>query len=243
MRSAMGKSRSATIVIAYMLHQSPGLTPTEALERLRTARSLAEPNPGFMTQLELYHAMGCPEDVSTHPQYQRWLYQREVEASLACGRPPETIRFEDEAPAAGLGSSEAAQNVDVRCRKCRRSLATAQYLINHAPRQSSGTLANEAPVVASFPNTPQHAAASAPATCAHVFVDPLSWMRPELERGRLEGKLECPNARCRGVVGKYAWQGMRCSCGGWIVPAFSLAKSRVDQVRPRATPPTISGKI
>ena len=239
----MGKSRSATIVIAYMLHQSPGLTPTEALERLRTVRLLAEPNPGFMTQLELYHTMGRPEDVTSHPQYQRWLYQREVEASLACGRPPETIRFEDEALAASPGSSRATRNVDVRCRKCRRSLATAPYLVEHEPRQSSGTLANETPVVTSFPNTAEHAAASAPAACAHVFVDALSWMRPELEQGKLEGKLQCPNERCRGVVGKYAWQGMRCSCGGWIVPAFSLAKSRVDQVQPRTAPLALSGKI
>jgi len=54
-------------------------------------------------------------------------------------------------------------------------------------------------------------------------------MRPELELGKLEGRLECP--KCRTNVGKYAWQGMQCSCSEWIVPAISLSKSRVDEVR------------
>lgn len=68
-------------------------------------------------------------------------------------------------------------------------------------------------------------------TCAHYFVDPLSWMRPELEAAKLEGRLECP--KCRANVGKYAWQGMQCSCGDWVVPGISLAKGRIDEVTPR----------
>lgn len=65
--------------------------------------------------------------------------------------------------------------------------------------------------------------------CAHYFLDPLSWMRPELEQGKLEGRLECP--KCHTNVGKYAWQGMQCSCNEWIVPGISLSKSRIDEAR------------
>jgi dual specificity phosphatase 12 len=54
-------------------------------------------------------------------------------------------------------------------------------------------------------------------------------MRPELEQGKLEGRVECPN--CNSNVGKYAWQGMQCSCGDWMVPGISLAKGRIDEVR------------
>lgn len=59
-------------------------------------------------------------------------------------------------------------------------------------------------------------------------------MRTELEQGKLEGRLECP--KCSSNVGKYAWQGLRCSCGAWVVPAITLTKSKVDEakVRPRA---------
>jgi dual specificity phosphatase 12 len=54
-------------------------------------------------------------------------------------------------------------------------------------------------------------------------------MRPELEQGKLEGRLECP--KCRTNVGKYAWQGMQCNCGDWVVPGISLAKGRIDEAR------------
>ena len=68
-------------------------------------------------------------------------------------------------------------------------------------------------------------------------------MRPELEQGKLDGRLECPNARCAANVGKYAWQGMRCSCGKWIVPGISLARARVDEVKSRTGPAGVGGKI
>lgn len=116
----MGKSRSATICIAYLLHQRPGaLTPQSALEMLRECRPLCEPNDGFMEQLSLYHEMGCPEDVTTHPLYQRWLYRREVEESVACGRAPEmqSVRFEDEQPR--QPHEEVGSTVEIKCRKCR----------------------------------------------------------------------------------------------------------------------------
>ena len=55
-------------------------------------------------------------------------------------------------------------------------------------------------------------------------------MRSELEQGLLTGRLECPNSKCSAKLGQYAWQGMKCSCGVWICPSFSLQKGRVDEV-------------
>ena len=116
----MGKSRSATVCIAYMLHQQPGaLTPQSALEILRQARPLCEPNDGFMKQLELYHEMGCPDDVKDNPVYQRWLYHRDVEESVACGRAPElrSVRFEDELPVQPK-ENNTGRSMEIKCRKC-----------------------------------------------------------------------------------------------------------------------------
>ena len=90
----------------------------------------------------------------------------------------------------------------------RRQLATAQYLVDHKPSKAQES-------------------------CAHYFLDPLSWMRPELEKGKLDGRLECP--KCKTNVGKYAWQGMQCSCGDWLVPGISLAKGRLDEVKSRTS--------
>lgn len=117
----MGKSRSATICIAYLLHkQRSALTPQTALALIREARPLCEPNDGFMEQLNLYHEMGCPDEVTDHPVYQRWLYRREVEESVACGRAPElkSVRFEDEQPQWPQQKSPD-QTVEIKCRKCR----------------------------------------------------------------------------------------------------------------------------
>jgi hypothetical protein len=112
--SAMGKSRSATVVIAYLM-QEHNISPSEALSYLRQARSICEPNEGFMKQLELYGEMQTPEDVEQTPAYQRWVYQREIELSRACGQAPEAdkIRFEDE------HVTDQQSGFELRCRKCR----------------------------------------------------------------------------------------------------------------------------
>ncbi|KAF2737307.1 dual specificity protein phosphatase 12 [Polyplosphaeria fusca] len=213
---AMGKSRSASCVIAYLM-QKHGVTVEQALCHVRQARRICEPNEGFMKQLELWGQMNTPENVEETPAYQRWAYQREVELSLACGQAPEAdkIRFEDE------HAADRPADFELRCRKCRRMLATSPYLIPHkAPPLNKDQ---------SKPSVP----AKPSQICAHYFLDPLSWMRPELEQGKLEGRLECP--KCHTNVGKYAWQGMQCSCSEWIVPAISLSKSRTDEVRTTAS--------
>lgn len=92
------------------------ISPQEALDQIRQSRPLCEPNEGFWAQLELYHEMKMPEDPSNVAAYQRWLYQREIELSRACGQAPEAekIRFEDEHV-----SKNREGVVDFKCRKCR----------------------------------------------------------------------------------------------------------------------------
>lgn len=111
----MGKSRSATCACAYLM-QRYGISPAEALGRIRESRPLCEPNEGFWKQLELYWEMGTPDDIENVPAYQRWVYLQEVALSRACGQAPEAdkIRFEDEHD---QGSANA--DYDMRCRKCR----------------------------------------------------------------------------------------------------------------------------
>ncbi|KAI9754265.1 MAG: hypothetical protein M4579_004796 [Chaenotheca gracillima] len=218
----MGKSRSATCVIAYLM-QKHHVSPQEALAQIRRYRPMCEPNEGFMQQLEVYHEMSCDDELDENPIYQRWLYQQDVELSRACGRPPDQVRFEDEH--GGIQPGDDDQNADFRlsCRKCRRTLATSQYLIQHEPGKGGKNLKRGRP-----------APESSGSACAHYFLDPLSWMRPELEQGKMEGRFECP--KCRANVGKYAWQGMACSCGHWIIPGISLARGRVDEVKSRTAP-------
>lgn len=112
--SAMGKSRSATVTCAFLM-QRYGITPAQALAQIRETRPFCEPNDGFMKQLELYHRMAETDDIENSPVYQRWLYQREIEMSRACGQAPEAekIRFEDEHESSGTSDFE------LKCKKCR----------------------------------------------------------------------------------------------------------------------------
>ncbi|KAI9464422.1 protein-tyrosine phosphatase-like protein [Lactarius psammicola] len=52
---AMGISRSATVVIAYLIATTQ-MTPREALAAVRAKRAIVRPNRGFMSQLHEYHS-------------------------------------------------------------------------------------------------------------------------------------------------------------------------------------------
>ena len=211
----MGKSRSATICIAFLLWRSSRnasekqFDPDSALALLRESRPLCEPNEGFMKQLRLYHEMACPDDLDEDPRYQRWLYKQTLEESLVIGRAPEVtdIFFEDELGNVQTegGSTKTTESTDIKCRKCRRSLANSSFVVDHKPL-TPGT------------------------HCGHIYIQPLSWMRDSLQTGALEGRLPCPNERCKTNIGKLAWQGQKWSCGKWMTPAFSLNKGKVDEV-------------
>ncbi|KAJ8123489.1 hypothetical protein ONZ43_g580 [Nemania bipapillata] len=239
---AMGKSRSVSCVVAYLLYKyphrfggkqftdSPASTQrrrltakeavTSALECVREGRPGAEPNPGFMQQLELWWEMGCPADdegaVERHPTYQKWLYDGMLQEARDMRVAPdaERIRFEDEVRAEEKEEDDATvtqrNEKEARCKKCRRTLATPNFLVSHTPTGEAAS-----------------------STCAHIFIDTLSWMRPMLEEGALDGRLVCPNSKCGATVGRFAWQGLQCTCKQWVVPAFSLNRSRVDEVSSR----------
>ncbi|ORY64503.1 protein-tyrosine phosphatase-like protein [Pseudomassariella vexata] len=238
---AMGKSRSVSCVVAYLLWKHPHRfggkqtasstastaqrrkSAADAVEKavkwVREGRPIAEPNPGFMRQLELWWEMGCPVDhdgaVESHPIYQKWLYETKLKEARDLGMAPEAdwIRFVDEE--AETEKNEPKPEVpeepkgELRCKKCRRILATSKFVVEHQGTGNKG---------------------SSNAPCPHIFIETLSWMRPALEDGALDGRLNCPNAKCGATVGRFAWQGFKCACREWICPAFSLNRGRVDEV-------------
>lgn len=242
---AAGKSRSVSVTIAYLLWRYPSRfdpnivplsvsnpahatgepssqvkrsrkeTASEAVQAalafVQRTRPMAEPNDGFMHQLELWWEMGCPVDTNIEEQavYQRWAYKREVEENVAVGQAPPRLRFEDEEAA---GQTRDTSGFSLRCKRCRRTLVTSAFIAAHKPASGGGS------------------------KCQHFFVEPLSWMRGELENGTLSGRLSCPNERCGAGVGRYDWKGFKCSCDSWVTPAFSLQKARVDDVVALPTP-------
>ena len=278
----MGVSRSATIIIAYLLwHSRQSLTinkqnqsttgtdsdmvplpPTplsveSALALLREGRPRVEPNSGFIKQLRMYVEMGCPttqSELENHKIYRRWMNSRNVMDALSVNRAPElehiTWRDEEEDdeedersgddarqqrrreakeelpdpeitdpmiatsdPAISdttTATSSIPREVDIKCRKCRRLIAKSNFIIRHLP--------------------PPHRDPTNSEACAHIFLHPLSWMKSTLSEGALDGRLTCPNPKCGANIGKFAWQGLRCSCGGWVTPGFGVGRGKVDEV-------------
>ena len=128
------------------------------------------------------------------------------------------------APATDTSSTaEPIQQITLKCRKCRHTLATTPFIQPHVPpphRDPSSH--NHEPISSTSPQpAPQ---------CAHIFLHPLSWMRSVLSEGQMEGRLTCPNSKCGTNVGKFAWTGLRCSCGGWVTPGFGIIRGKVDEV-------------
>lgn len=72
----MGRSRSATLIIAYLLSSDDSLDVSSALALLTQSRPCVQPNAGFMLQLGLYFSMGCPVELDKEAEYYRWLERR-----------------------------------------------------------------------------------------------------------------------------------------------------------------------
>lgn len=62
-------------------------------------------------------------------------------------------------------------------------------------------------------------------------MEPLDWMKDELEKTEIEGRFNCPNDKCGAKIGGYDWRGSRCSCGKWVIPGIHLQIARVDEVK------------
>ncbi len=58
---AMGKSRSSAVLISYIMHKS-GINYDDALELVRRARKLVEPNPVFADRLRYLYLSGEIKD-------------------------------------------------------------------------------------------------------------------------------------------------------------------------------------
>ncbi|OBT55169.1 hypothetical protein VE04_04475 [Pseudogymnoascus sp. 24MN13] len=163
----------------------------------------------------------CTPDLEASPIYQRWLYAAEVELSTSIGRAPDRLRFEDEEKVKSGVADSADATKAMRCRRCRTLLAKEEYIVEHDPKAPKEEDKISSTAALPLPNPDAAAASSSSVACGHFFLQALSWMRPALETGELEGRLLCPNLKCEALVGRWNWKGLKCSCGVWVTPAFA----------------------
>ncbi|CAH0405679.1 unnamed protein product [Chilo suppressalis] len=126
-----GVSRSASVVIAYMMERH-GASYEDALDMVKQKRRFVCPNAGFVAQLKLYAQMGFKID-KEDPRYKQFrLKMAGQKLKQVKILPQSCLELVKEDP--GLARERPDPTV-YRCRRCRRVLAAHRNLIPHAPKQ------------------------------------------------------------------------------------------------------------
>ena len=231
---AQGVSRSATLVLAYMMQycvmdkqsEQPQST-LDALEALRKVYPEACPNDGFLQQLDVWREMRFRHDMSNGIYRSLMARQtaRDVQTlghdfDAANLRRPGGGENDDVGLDGAGGGGSAPASVSYRCRSCRQTLATSQNVMVDVSLGGEGFTWRKLKK-----NMTQSANSSAGSS---IFVEPMSWMTGINDEA--QGKLYCPNASCNARLGSFNWSGMQNESSQWITPAFQLHLSRLDAI-------------
>ncbi|XP_029474026.1 dual specificity protein phosphatase 12 [Rhinatrema bivittatum] len=223
-----GVSRSAAVVTAYLM-KTLQLTFPDAYAKLQATKPDVSMNEAFVSQLQLYEAMGCNVDV-TSSLYKHYRLQKVMEKYPELQNLPREVFAVD--PTSTCQTSQS-QEVLYRCRKCRRALFRSSSILNHA--YASGPVAFAHKRL----STQMMLQMESVAKCTSYFIEPVRWMEPAL-LGVLDGQIQCP--KCRWKLGSFNWYGEQCSCARWVTPAFQIHKNRVDEILPVQIPGLQKGK-
>ncbi|XP_029046183.1 dual specificity protein phosphatase MPK-4-like [Osmia bicornis bicornis] len=224
-----GVSRSATLVIAYLMKKYKR-SFSDTFEEIKGKRRFVEPNAGFLAQLKLYEEMGFGVD-NTSVHFKMYKLQIAADKVRKAKILPQTCT-ELIKPDPALATVHPEPTV-YRCKKCRRIVASASNILPHLPREKqiwrhiSSKRSSKQSKVSRDPVEPsKREEQQSVEFCTKIlFVEPLAWM-PDIIHN-VEGKLNCP--KCGTKLGSFSWiAGSQCPCGSKIAPAFYLVPSKVD---------------
>jgi len=103
-----------------------------------------------------------------------------------------------------------SQELIFTCKKCRKLLFESYNIENHEVGIGIKKTGPKGKMV----EIPE---------CTSHFIEQMPWLG---NLDNIEGKIYCN--KCNTKIGTYAWPGMTCSCGTWIVPAFQILRNKVD---------------
>lgn len=237
-----GQSRSVAVATAHLM-RSQSVNVDEALTTIKKNNKNAQPNDGFISQLNLWHSMGCRLNMADEAfkMYTMAKMAREreyngyVEATSVRPDPGAEVGMSSTTPFSGTSASSLAPaqkngggteaGVLISCRKCRRLVARGANALLHEPGEGMDAFSWRKRAKQSTSNT------SSEQQCAHIFLEPLAWMK-DIEEGPTEGKLCCP--KCDVKLGHFNWVGSRCACSAWVAPSFYVQQGKVDVMKHRA---------
>ncbi|XP_054613676.1 dual specificity protein phosphatase 12 isoform X2 [Dunckerocampus dactyliophorus] len=155
-----GRSRSATIVTAYLMKRYQ-LGFAEAYQRLKSIKRDVQVNSGFEEQLCLYEAMHCEVDTSS-PLYKQYRLTKITEKYPELQQVPREMFAADPAHSS---SSEASY----RCRKCRRTLFRSSSLLSHQVGEGPSAFGHK-----------KSSNLTGGVQCTSYFIEPVQWMEQAL---------------------------------------------------------------
>ncbi|XP_055549727.1 dual specificity protein phosphatase MPK-4 [Wyeomyia smithii] len=125
-----GVSRSATIVIAYLMEKYK-LSYEAALHRVKSKRRFIMPNPGFINQLKLF----CLMNYRIDPLNERYkLFRLKLAADNVRKAKRLPVNCMDVVKPDPAVTQETPEPIVYRCRKCRRVIARKSNLLLHKPK-------------------------------------------------------------------------------------------------------------
>jgi dual specificity phosphatase 12 len=226
-----GQSCSATLGIAYLMHKYH-YKFEKALQKVKSKCSGINPQVGFIAQLKMFESMNYSLD-SKNLQYKMFkLYcvsEKMRKAKVLFRDSLDKIMDSD--PAGGLpGSAEAATAraskgrypMIVKCRKCRRTLASCFNMLPHVRGETPSWMDNQWSRLTEEDVLDDASNPAGIGFCSKSsFINPVSWMESQI-RQKVEGGLHCP--KCKTLVGSFSWiSKVLCNaCGATIVPYFQL---------------------
>lgn len=227
---AQGQSRSVAVVVAYLMAKYH-LPYEKALYAVTRKVTGAQPNPGFVEQLELFESMNCALDTSS-AEYRRFLVSNSLKQDPSGSQLATLGIYKHETQTSQAKSEQQKQSgpgsFRLRCKRCRQHLAAESDLETH---DVPGADSRQSKFIKNAPNSRRIVSVTdAASVCSHYFMgEPLDWMQCELAKQEIEGKFACP--KCDAKVGGYSWRGSRCSCGKWMIPALHLQAAKVDEMK------------
>lgn len=130
-----GVSRSATIVIAYLMEKHR-LGYEAAMQRVKSKRRFVMPNPGFINQLKLFGVMNYRID-PLNEKYKLFRLKQAADNVRKAKRLP--VNCMDVVKPDPAVTQETPEPIVYRCRKCRRVVATKSNLLSHKPRPQNAS--------------------------------------------------------------------------------------------------------
>jgi len=230
-----GVSRSATIVIAYLMKKYKSKYD-KAFERAKSKRTLVQPNTGFIQQLRLFHRMGFKIDARVE-HYK--IYRLRLAADKIKKAKILEHSFLDVVKPDPDVTQENPEPLTFRCKRCRRILAAKSHLLTHKTFEDNGASTSTNQMVADVERLLQASSLNSDHSEKSVdgggqickmayFFEPIAWMVVCGILNNTQGRLTCP--KCSHKLGSFNWVlAVKCPCGKQVQPAFYILPSRVDQ--------------